>query len=109
RMVYATSGSKIQLAFSIQDSPMGSEITLAEAPEIKFEVIGTDKLHKVILVKDNLDYLILGRDIYDGRGIRYSFTDETPERGKHFYYLRVIQENGEMAWSSPIWVDYKTD
>jgi hypothetical protein len=21
-----------------------------------------------------------------------------------FYYLRVTQENGQMAWSSPIWV-----
>ena len=23
-----------------------------------------------------------------------------------FYYLRVLQEDGHMAWSSPIWVDY---
>jgi hypothetical protein len=23
-----------------------------------------------------------------------------------YYYLRVIQEDGHMAWSSPIWVDF---
>ncbi len=23
-----------------------------------------------------------------------------------YYYLRVTQEDGNMAWSSPIWVDY---
>jgi len=22
-----------------------------------------------------------------------------------FYYLRIIQDNNEMAWSSPIWVE----
>ena len=25
-------------------------------------------------------------------------------RGEDFYYLRVTQENGQVAWSSPIWV-----
>ncbi len=23
-----------------------------------------------------------------------------------YYYLRAMQEDGHMAWSSPIWVDY---
>ena len=23
-----------------------------------------------------------------------------------YYYLKVTQENGHIAWSSPIWVDY---
>ncbi len=26
-----------------------------------------------------------------------------------FYYLRVIQEDGHMAWSSPIWIDVVND
>ena len=29
--------------------------------------------------------------------------DLTP--GRHWYYVRVSQLNGQMAWSSPIWVD----
>jgi hypothetical protein len=24
-----------------------------------------------------------------------------------WYYLRVIQQDGAMAWSSPIWIDYE--
>ena len=35
------------------------------------------------------------------------YTDENLSPGKHWYYLRVIQDNGEMAWSSPIWVTFE--
>jgi hypothetical protein len=27
------------------------------------------------------------------------------EAGVHAYYLRVVQRDGAMAWSSPIWID----
>lgn len=33
------------------------------------------------------------------------FEDEPSGREADFYYLRVAQENGQWAWSSPIWVD----
>jgi len=28
----------------------------------------------------------------------------TPKPGEHFYYARVIQDDGKMLWSAPIWV-----
>ncbi len=31
--------------------------------------------------------------------------DTDPPEGRSFYYLRVSQLNGQLAWSSPIWVD----
>jgi hypothetical protein len=37
-----------------------------------------------------------------------SFRDEDPPVGReNFYYVRVTQNNGQMAWSSPIWVTQK--
>jgi len=27
--------------------------------------------------------------------------------GQHWYYVRVEQEDGELAWSSPIWIDQR--
>ena len=32
-------------------------------------------------------------------------TEVPAERGWGYYYLRVVQEDDEMAWSSPIWVE----
>jgi hypothetical protein len=36
------------------------------------------------------------------REVEMDFTDSTP--GAAFYYARVFQVDGELAWSSPIWV-----
>jgi len=33
-----------------------------------------------------------------------AFTEEAPP-GRNWYYVRVSQTNGQMAWSSPIWVE----
>ncbi|MBN1808049.1 MAG: hypothetical protein JW909_03210 [Planctomycetes bacterium] len=36
--------------------------------------------------------------------VQGAFVDESPPPGESFYYMRVIQENGQAAWSSPVWV-----
>jgi hypothetical protein len=41
-----------------------------------------------------------------GLGVReldVSFDDDDPT-GSAFYYARVFQTDGELAWSSPVWV-----
>lgn len=35
---------------------------------------------------------------------RLDIVDDTPEQEIDNYYVRVAQENGQWAWSSPIWV-----
>jgi len=30
-----------------------------------------------------------------------------PPAGTSFYYLRVVQDNDEQAWSTPIWVTHR--
>ena len=37
----------------------------------------------------------------------FSFTDAQIQPGRNAYYVRVMQEDGEMAWSSPIYVNYE--
>lgn len=37
----------------------------------------------------------------------FKFTDQSDGKQDDWYYVRVIQSNGEMAWSSPIWVNQK--
>lgn len=106
RRVFATSGTKIQIKYSVSGTEMGKEITTSSPGEINFEVLGTNKIHKVILVKNNIDYMQWGKDIHDGKGARGKFIDEKMSEGTSYYYLRVIQEDGEMAWSSPVWINF---
>ncbi len=41
--------------------------------------------------------------------VEFIFADEEVGRGTHPYYVRVTQEDGEMAWSSPLYVDVRPD
>ena len=40
------------------------------------------------------------------RDCAFTFTDPTPEPGVNAYWVRVIQTDMEMAWSSPVFVDF---
>jgi len=32
------------------------------------------------------------------------YLDQDVAPGEHYYYVRVEQENGQLAWASPIWL-----
>ena len=38
------------------------------------------------------------------RELDATFTDDAPLAGASYFYARLILVDGEMAWSSPIWV-----
>ena len=38
------------------------------------------------------------------REVSFTFADNQPPSGETYYYVRVIQADDQMAWSSPIWV-----
>ena len=103
RNVYATSGVRIIVSFSINGHTMGEIVESADRSEIRElagEVIGTDDLQKITVIKNGFDlYSIKG----DGIRSTLYYTDRITSSGNDFYYLRVEQKDGEMAWSSPIW------
>ena len=37
----------------------------------------------------------------------FDFTDKQVSDSVSWYYVRVIQKNGQLAWSSPVWVGKK--
>jgi hypothetical protein len=110
RRTYATTGPRIWLGFLIEGAPMGSEIRhdpSGPGPRGVVLVRGTAPLDRVEVVKyDGERYrtIRLPDDNPDPRGFFFSGRDPS-YRGDSFYYVRVFQEDGEMAWSSPVWVD----
>jgi len=91
---------------------MGSEITVAHARDeknISFKVYGTDSLAAVEIVKNGSTfYRYQGKDELD-RVVALTIPDRksTSEAGD-YYYLRVQQADGSMAWASPVWVTVET-
>ena len=43
-----------------------------------------------------------------GRQSQFTFTDEHPLSGFSYYYIRVTQKDGEIAWTSPVWLGAPT-
>ncbi|MGC8863859.1 MAG: PhoPQ-activated protein PqaA family protein, partial [Armatimonadota bacterium] len=105
RRCYATTGEKIFLDFRIDGHLMGEEITCAGKPRITAVIEGTAPLTSVVVFKNNrIIYEKKGDDLCSLRSCKLDFADEDYSASS-FYYLRVVQENDEIAWASPIWVD----
>jgi len=104
RHCYATTGERIYLNFQINGQPMGSDlkITSPEKVNILIEVAGTNKFEKIEILKNNhIFYSCNPKE----KMIKFlQCTDEKLNEGTSYYYVRVRQVDGEMAWSSPIWV-----
>ncbi len=102
RRCYATTGTRILLDFRVNGKMMGSEIRgRGNAPrEIIVRAAGTAPLAAIEIIRNNA-----GIHCWRGRspGKEIHFTDEEVLKGPAYYYVRVVQEDGEMAWSSPVW------
>jgi hypothetical protein len=105
RHCYGTTGERIILRFSVNGRRMGSCFS-AEGKEeprtLRAEVVGTDQIDRAEVVRNNQDvHVAFG----SGDRLALEWTDASPMPGTTFYYIRVRQKDGEMAWSSPVWVE----
>jgi len=80
---------------------MGDSFHADSAPQLSVRVAGTGPIKQIDIVK-NQKFVHTVRPA--ARSAAFDFTDPDYGAGDHYYYVRVIQEDGQMAWSSPIWV-----
>ncbi|MFA5250687.1 MAG: DUF3604 domain-containing protein, partial [Parachlamydiales bacterium] len=118
RHCYATTGAKIVLGFNIAGAPMGSELSTQTKPGLLYNrfitgfVAGEKNLKEITIFRSGK---VLAHFTPNESSFSFSLDDSEmldkialqPAQGAPFvyYYVRAVQENGEMAWGSPIWVD----
>lgn len=98
---YATSGAKILLDITVNGAPMGSTLSASGNVVVRSRVVGTEAIARVEWIGPE-GVLTEGRA--DGE---FAFL-ETRMPLPAYAYLRVVQEDGEMAWSSPVFNDAAT-
>lgn len=119
RSCYATTGDRIVLGFFIAGACMGSELNTKSKPGLIFNrhitgfVATTEPIKEIVIIRNGvpfktinpaqMDYEFAVDDTDSITKISLQSPDERPPF--IYYYLRVTQENGHIAWSSPIWVD----
>ena len=105
RRTYAATDNII-VDFQCDGHAMGEEFATGRVPRLDVRVIGTARISQIDIVKDNTFVYTAHPDV---REITLSYSDPDISRGSHYYYVRVIQEDNNMAWASPIWIDYTGD
>jgi hypothetical protein len=55
-------------------------------------------------VRNEVNYHILEPG---SKSVTATWKDEAPLAGENRYYLRIEQADGNMAWSSPLWITVK--
>ncbi|NPV07620.1 MAG: CehA/McbA family metallohydrolase [Anaerolineae bacterium] len=103
RRVYATTNERIFLRVRVGGAPMGSEITWERSREIPIEMEAASSLpFSHLEVVSNGDD-VLGQPL-DASEV--SWSAQLPAGSlPRYYYVRLTRADGEMAWSSPVWVE----
>jgi hypothetical protein len=100
RTIAAT--DKIYLNFTCNEKPLGSIFETKENAKLWFKVDGTATFKRITIVRNEKDWKEFRS--FHGSTFEQSLTDDDMLDGENRYYIRVVQEDGNMAWSSPIWV-----
>lgn len=100
RRVFATTNVRVILRFTVNGAFMGTE-TRADGPVPAFvDVASESPLARIELVGRHGD---VAASEPGAREVHWEHELPAPEQTE-WYYVRVTREDGEMAWSSPVWV-----
>jgi len=102
RRTYAAT-DRIGLAFRIGEALMGEETKQAgKTVSMGIHIEGTSRLKELQIVRSGkvLKTVSLSERVFDEE-----IVDDSPLDGRSWYYVRVVQQDGAIAWGSPIWLD----
>jgi hypothetical protein len=119
RSCYATTGERIIVGLHIAGFTMGSELETKTRPGLEYNrhitgyCIGTRPLSEAVLIRNGKVFKslpikdgIVEFEVDDMEMLSQIALEPKEDRPPFiYYYLRVVQEDGHIAWSSPIWVD----
>jgi hypothetical protein len=106
RRCFATTGDKLIVDFRLNDNPAGSTTRISAAPLMEIRVKGQRGLEKIEVLRNSR----VVREFDAGQGdlafeAHFEDPDYEQESEVLYYYVRATQKNGELAWSSPIWIE----
>ncbi len=79
----------------------GDIFSTAGRAKIQIRIEGTAAVDKVEIVKNNK---FVFSDHPNKASVQLTYEDAENKSGESYYYVRVQQADGQMAWSSPMWI-----
>jgi hypothetical protein len=84
-----------------KDYLQGDIVTVEGDFRLSLRVIGTKPIRQIDIIRDQ-SFVHNRQNL--GEDVSFTYVDNEAGSGEHYYYVRVIQVDGNIAWSSPIWV-----
>lgn len=103
RRVYGTTGARIFLRWTVANAGPGNELGVDAPVEISLFIVGTAPIAEAQIIRFDNEYKVSHIFTSQSEILRTTWQDDNPP-SRGFYYLRVIQQDGQMAWAGPIWV-----
>lgn len=103
RRTYAAT-DRIICEFAINGALMGEELELKnnnKLVEIYVRFVASDKIKQITLLRDSEPYKSWKPN---GKEVQIDFQLSSEKCKGHYFYVRMQQEDTNMAWSSPIWI-----
>jgi len=83
---------------------MGDIFATKSQPKLMVKVLGTAKIKQIDVIKNNTYIFKVNPN---EKIASFEYVDNSVKPGENYYYVRAEQEDGQLAWSSPIWVRYE--
>lgn len=90
----------ILVDFRSGDKIMGDDLIVDRPPTFDIHVVGTGKIAKIDILRDSK---VIETIQPKGSEFKGQWTAKMLAPA-HYFYIRVLQADGEIAWGSPIWV-----
>ena len=94
----------IILDYRMGDYFMGEEFTSSSVPPLKIHVIGTSEVASMEIIKNEE---VIFTTTPNRKDVELTFMDQDATSGTNYYCVRVIHDDHQIAWSSPIWMNYQ--
>ncbi|HUT09285.1 MAG TPA: CehA/McbA family metallohydrolase [Thermoguttaceae bacterium] len=102
RHCYGTTAAKIFLDVRVDGHLMGEKLETPAGESVKLEIVTRcpGEIQRIDVCRNNR---FLYTESPEGREMELTYIDRDPLPGRSYYYVRVIQKDEEIAWSSPVW------
>jgi hypothetical protein len=100
RRCFATTNVRTIVRFNVCGQPMGSQVRHQGVRPITLRVASEVPIARVEIVRNGEDIVRLLPETCE---VDFQAEDHGTS-GTDWYYARITREDGEMAWSSPVWV-----
>ncbi len=105
RHCFGSTAAKILLDVRVNGALMGEKIAAPDGRPVDVRITARcpGDIDRIEVCRNN-QFVYTATP--NGKTADLRFVDEQPLPGRSYYYVRVLQKDEEIAWSSPVWLGY---